>query len=125
MKTNLVREDDFKERRKKIAHLSDEELQAYFWELANKVVDPLIEISRTNTTPSLERSVLLRMGFSSIEAKQLVDKVIAHELIGKGAGHVVYRYQQLNKCSLREAGLALLGDEGWDEVIASWRKNNE
>jgi len=36
------------------------------------VVDPLLEYGRTHTTPSIERSVLLRMGFSSLEAKPLV-----------------------------------------------------
>ncbi len=39
------------------------------------IVAPLIEEARTHTTPSIERSVLLRMGFSSIEAKALVARM--------------------------------------------------
>lgn len=43
------------------------------------------------TSPAVERSVLLRMGFSSIEAKAIVDGCIEHNLIAHGAGNVIYR----------------------------------
>ena len=65
----MKRDDDFAERRKHIADLSDDELYARFWELTTQVVTPLYELGRTNTTPSVERSVLLRMGVSSLDAK--------------------------------------------------------
>ena len=70
--------------------MNDEELKTYFWQLAQQVVDPLLEYGRTHTTPSIERSVLLRMGFSSLEAKPLVEYAIANDLIGHGVGNVVY-----------------------------------
>ena len=61
----MKRADDFETRRQHLRAMSDEELKAYFWKLAQQTVDPLLEYGRTHTTPSVERSVLLRMGFSS------------------------------------------------------------
>ena len=54
----MRRDDDFAVRRQHIANLTDEELYAKFWELTDKVVDPLLELGKKNTTPSVERSVL-------------------------------------------------------------------
>lgn len=124
MKTNQTRTDDFPTRRAHLASLSDTALKNRFWELANQAVLPMIDLAKTHTSPSIERSVLLRMGFSSLEAKALVDKVILHQLIGKGAGHVVYRFSLLQNCSVRAAGLALLHDQGWDEIKAYWGRKS-
>ena len=63
----MKRADDFEQRRQHIANLTDEELYNRFWELTAQVVDPLLELGRKNTTPSVERSVLLRMGVSSLD----------------------------------------------------------
>ncbi|NLD25747.1 MAG: ornithine aminomutase [Acholeplasmataceae bacterium] len=115
-----ARNDDFETRRQHLQNLSDAELKDYFWDLAAKVVDPLIELARTNTTKAIERSVLLRMGFSSLEAKDLVDKVLDHGLLGKGAGHIVYRLAKLKNCPLREAGLRLLNDQDWELILSSF-----
>ena len=114
MKGYLKREDDFLERRKHLASLSDDELKARFWELVGFAVDPLLEIARTHTSPSIERSILLRMGFSSIEAKPLVEMAIDRDLIGKGVGHLVYKAAKQNNISIREAGLAMLDGGLWD-----------
>jgi len=107
----------FEERRKHLANLSDDELKERFWELGEKIVEPLLELGKVNTSPSIERSVLLRMGFSSLEANQIVDGVLARNLLGKGAGHVVYRLSREKDISIRAAGLALCGDEYWDDVV--------
>jgi D-ornithine 4,5-aminomutase subunit alpha len=115
-----TRVDDFEKRRNHLKNLSNEELKSYFWKLAYKTVEPLIELAQTHTSPAIERSVLLRMGFSSLEAKALVEKVIDHQLIGKGAGHIVYRLSKLNNLSIREAGLMLLNDQGWEEIHSSF-----
>lgn len=64
------------ERRKHLEGLSDEELKNRFFSLAEQIVDPMIELSKKSTTPSVERSVLLRMGFSSLEAMDLVNHVL-------------------------------------------------
>lgn len=112
----MRREDDFEERRKHLANLSESELETYFWELAEKIVDPLVNLAYNNTTPSIERSVLLRMGFSSIEAKSIVENAIDRGLIGKGVGNIVYKYSKHKSLGIREAGLKLIDPNSWDEV---------
>ena len=37
----MKRADDFQERRKHLANLTEEELEQRFWELAEKIVDPI------------------------------------------------------------------------------------
>ena len=120
MDKHKTRIDDFSDRRKHLANLSDNELKRIFWDLADKATSPLIDLANKNTSPAIERSVLLRMGFSSLEAASIVEKVINHNLIGKGAGHVVYRYSQLQKSTIREAGLNLINDLGWKNVMDSF-----
>lgn len=110
--------DDFSERRAHLANLSDEELKQRFWDLASQIVEPMLELGRKNTSPSIERSVLLRMGFSSIEAKEIVNKVIDRGLMGKGAGHVVYKLAKEKDMSIRDAGVALANGQYWDEVVS-------
>lgn len=108
--------DDFQDRRAHLANLSDEELKLRFWRLANEIVQPMLDLGRKNTSPSIERSVLLRMGFSSLEAKEIVNGVIDKGLMGKGAGHVVYKFAKKKNISVREAGVMLVNGQGWDEV---------
>ena len=114
----MKRADDFETRRQHLRSMSDEELKAYFWKLAQQTVDPLLEYGRTHTTPSVERSVLLRMGFSSLEAKPIVEGAIAHNLIGHGAGNIVYRLSKSTGMSIRDAGVALSKGEMWDQAVA-------
>lgn len=116
MKGYTKREDDFQTRRKHLENLSDEALNERFWSLVEKTVDPLLELAKTHTSPSVERSVLLRMGFSSIEAKPLVEMAIDRELIAKGVGHCVYKVAKENELSIREAGLAMLEGKYWDTL---------
>ena len=116
MKGYLKREDDFQTRRAHLSELTDEQLHEGFWSLIEQTVDPLLDMAKTHTSPSVERSVLLRMGFSSIEAKPLVDMAIDKGLIGKGVGHIVYRAAANNGLSIREAGLELLNDRLWDTL---------
>ena len=112
----MKRADDFETRRQHLRAMSDEELKAYFWKLAQQTVDPLLEYGRTHTTPSVERSVLLRMGFSSLEAKPIVEGAIAHNLIGHGAGNIVYRVSRETGLGIRETGLKLAQGELWDKA---------
>ena len=116
----MERKDDFKERRAHLAGLSEEELEQRFWELTEKLMDPMVELARTHTTPSIERSVLLRMGFSSLEAKSIVEKTVDHGLIGKGAGHVVYKVAQAEQLNIRAAGLKLAAGELWEVAEQSF-----
>jgi D-ornithine 4,5-aminomutase subunit alpha len=117
MKGFLKRDDDFSVRREKIAGLSDEALKAKFWADIEKIVDPLLDLARTHTSPSIERSVLLRMGFSSLEAKPLVEGAIDRGLIGHGVGHVVYRIAKEKQLDLRRAGLEMIDGQHWDDAM--------
>ena len=118
------RADDLNERRAHLAKLSDQELYERFWSLASDIVDPLLELGRKNTSPAIERSVLLRMGFSSIEAKAIVDGVIDRGLMGKGAGHVVYKLAKAKNISVREAGVALADGKMWQEAADLFKGGN-
>jgi D-ornithine 4,5-aminomutase subunit alpha len=119
----LKRADDFNERRVHLANLSDQELYDRFWELAGKIVDPLLELGKKNTTPSVERSVLLRMGFSSLEAKPLVDGAMDRNLMRKGVGHIVYRVAKDKNLSIREAGLSMIEGKYWDYALEVFGKD--
>lgn len=116
------RVDDFEVRRAHLKELSDKELYDRFWQLATDIVKPMLELGKKNTSPSIERSILLRMGFSSLEAKPIVEGVIDRGLMGKGAGHVVYKLAKEKNISIREAGLMLVEGEGWDEVVCLFNK---
>ncbi len=119
------RQDDFEVRRKHLQELSDQQLKDRFWQLASQIVDPMVELGRKNTTPSIERSILLRMGFSSLEVKPILEGVMERGLIGKGAGHVVYKLATEKGITVREAGLMLINGEGWDEVIELFHNNEK
>jgi D-ornithine 4,5-aminomutase subunit alpha len=110
------RPDDFEQRRRRLAAMSDEELHAHFWNLAEKIVDPLIEEARTHTTPSIERSVLLRMGFSSIEAAELVAQLGKRQLLGRGVGRIILELAKAKGISVRKAGCALIDGRYWQEL---------
>lgn len=117
----MKRTDDFQERRKHLAHLTDQELYQRFWQLTEQVVDPLLDLGRNNTSPSIERSVLLRMGVSSLEAKPIVEGCMDRGLMGKGTGHVVYKLAKEKNISIKEAGSMLAEGKGWEEVVALFR----
>jgi D-ornithine 4,5-aminomutase subunit alpha len=110
------RTDDFSSRRAHLRPLSDEELHVYFWSLADKLVAPLIAEARTHTSPSIERSVLLRMGFSSVEAKSLVDRMGERGLLGHGAGRQLFELAKALGVSVREAGTAVLAGQHWEKL---------
>ncbi len=114
----MKRTDDYLERREHLKDLNDEQLKERFWELAEKIVDPLLVLGTKNTTPAVERSVLLRMGFSSLEVKPIVEGVMSKGLMGKGCGNVVWRLSKKLGISIKEAGTGLANGNYWDEVDA-------
>ncbi|MDD6646187.1 MAG: ornithine aminomutase subunit alpha [Firmicutes bacterium] len=113
----MKRADDFEQRRQHIANLTDEELYNRFWELTAQVVDPLLELGRKNTTPSVERSVLLRMGVSSLDTQKIVEGCMDRGLMGHGTGHVVYKLSKAKNISIKEASEKLAAGECWDEAV--------
>lgn len=42
-------------------------------------------------------------------------------LMGKGAGHVVYKLAQAKGISIKEAGAMLAKGDAWDEAVALFR----
>jgi D-ornithine 4,5-aminomutase subunit alpha len=112
----MEREDDFKVRRTHLKKLSDQELHETFWNLVEKIVTPLVEEAGSHTTPSIERSVLLRMGFSSLECRDLVERMREQGLLGHGAGRLVLELSRRKGISIVEAGEALLQGHYWDEL---------
>lgn len=112
----MMKQTKFEERRQKLIPLSNDELNKRFWDLTEQIVQPLVEMARTHTTPSIERSVLLRGGLSSLEAAKIVQLAFEKGLLGLGAGHLVLRLSQKRNISFIEAGRKLAGNIGWDEV---------
>ncbi|MDR2650585.1 MAG: ornithine aminomutase subunit alpha [Clostridiales bacterium] len=112
----MNRTDDFTERREHLKDMSDARLRDYFWELVEKAVDPLLKLGYENTSPSIERSVLLRMGFSSTEVKPIVEEAQVRGLLCHGAGNIVYKLAKHKGIGIREAGLALRDGRLWDET---------
>ena len=132
----MKRADDFQERRKHLANMTDEELFNHFWAVTEQVVDPLLELGRKNTTPSVERAVLMRMGVSSLDTQKIVNhcmgissmdtKAIVEGcmdkgLMGKGAGHVVYKLAKAKGIEIKEAAALLAAGEAWDEAAALFK----
>jgi D-ornithine 4,5-aminomutase subunit alpha len=103
-----ARNDDYEKRSTHLINKTDQELKTYFYELLDQMIDPILDLAYTHTSPSIERSILLRMGFSSIEAKALVDLILEQNLIAHGAGHVILKYAKINELDIRDAGLKLL-----------------
>ncbi len=101
----------FEERRKKYQQMSDEELKSLFWALCDDLVAPIVDLARTHTSPSIERSVLLRMGVDSQTAHGVVDRVYQAGLLGKGAGHVLLRLADKKGIDIKGAADAVMADK--------------
>lgn len=112
----MKRADDFNTRREQLKDLTDEQLYERFWSLTEQIVDPLVELAKTHTSSSIERSVLLRMGFSSLEASQIAEEGLKAGLLGKGLGNVVLKYGKYKNIPYLEAGRELASGKGWIEV---------
>jgi D-ornithine 4,5-aminomutase subunit alpha len=90
--------------------LPDEELKQRFWSLCEQVVEPMVDLARTHTSPSIERSVLLRMGIDSVSSQGVVSTIHDAGLLGKGAGHVLLRLARRQGTDVRAAAAAVLAD---------------
>jgi D-ornithine 4,5-aminomutase subunit alpha len=101
----------FEKRREELKQMSDEQLKARFWELCNQVVEPIVDLARTHTSPSIERAVLLRMGIDSVSCHGVVDRIYEAGLLGKGAGQVVLKLAQKRGSDLPGAAAAIIEDK--------------
>ena len=109
--------DDFKERSKHLQNMTDEQLEKYFWELIEKTVNPMVDLAEKHTTKSIERAVLLRMGFNSLQANVLVDKIFEKNLLSKGAGHIIWKVAKNNNLDVIEAGKQMIEGKYWEEAV--------
>jgi D-ornithine 4,5-aminomutase subunit alpha len=116
----MAREDTYLQIRGHLAELSDEQLEARFWALAQQVVDPLVELARTHTSPSIERSVLMRMGVDSPTCMAVVGECEKRGLLGHGCGSVVLHCAREWSVTEPEAARRLAAGEGWDVVEQKW-----
>lgn len=98
----------FEKRRGELKAMSEEQLKAGFWALCNQVVEPIVDLAKTHTSPSIERAVLLRMGVDSVSSHGVVDRIHEAGLLGKGAGHVVLKLSQKTGKDVRGAAAAIL-----------------
>jgi len=118
----MVREDTFDHAHQYLSGLTDEELQMRFWHLAEEIVDPLVELARTHTSPSIERSVLMRMGIDTPTCVAVVGECEKRGLLGHGAGHVVLVVMQALAIDPPAAArkLADLDEQAWAVVDEKW-----
>jgi D-ornithine 4,5-aminomutase subunit alpha len=116
----MVRPDTYQEVRKHLAGLDERQLEVRFWELSEECVAPLVELARTHTSPSIERSVLMRMGVDSRTCMAVVAECEKRGLLGHGAGHVVWVCMQAWGSTAPEAAAKLAAGDGWDVVEAKW-----
>lgn len=119
------RKDDYLEKAKKYQNFTDKELEEKFWKLVDEVVDPLVELSKTHTTPSIERSVLLRMGFNSLEAKKIVDIIYEKNLLSKGAGNVILKLSKRQNISIKEAGHSIINGKNLDLIVSLFEEGEK
>lgn len=101
----------FKQRREELKQMTDEQLKAHFWELCDQLVAPLVDLARTHTSPSIERSILLRMGIDSLSSQGVVERIYQAGLLGKGAGHVLLELSRQQGTDIKGAAAAILEDK--------------
>jgi len=116
----VAREDTFRVAREHLQGVSEEALETRFWELAKQCVDPLVELARTHTSPSIERSVLMRMGIDSRTCMAVVGECEKRGLLGHGAGHVLLVCMREWSCDAPTAAARLASGEGWEIPAAKW-----
>jgi D-ornithine 4,5-aminomutase subunit alpha len=115
-----MREDTYLQDRAHLAGLTDEQLEARFWALSEQIVAPLVELARTHTSPSIERSVLMRMGIDSRTCMAVASECEKRGLLGHGVGLVVGHWATTWRCPAPEAARRLAAGEGWETVEQKW-----
>jgi len=119
----MARADESLAWRTHLAEYTDEQLETIFWDLVEQIVDPLVALARTHTSPSIERSVLMRMGIDSPTCNAVVNEVDKRGLLGHGAGHLVWHCANEWGVDVRAAAAKLARGEGWETVDAKWGPN--
>lgn len=118
----IYRADNYKERSEHLRNLSETELDDLFWKLAGEIVAPLLELAKTHTSPSIERSVLLRMGLDSFQADAVVSKARESGLLGKGVGNLILRYARDFSLRIEDAVFQLSTGIGWEHLVKVFKR---
>jgi len=113
--------EKFQAEKERLEKLTDEELNLLFWQKAEEIVNPLIDLAKTHTSPSIERSVLLRMGFNSLEAKVIVEGIFERDLLGKGAGNILLTMSKKADKDFLTYGKELVQGSHWDEIEKKYK----
>lgn len=100
----------FEARQAELNQLGDDELKARFWALCAELMTPVADLARTHTSPSIERSVLLRMGIDSVSSHGVVDRCHEAGLLSKGAGHCVLKVAARHDLDVRAAAATIIED---------------
>lgn len=108
---NNERQNNFEARQKELMKLTDQELKDKFWQLCNKAVEPMVESGKKYTSPSIERSILLRMGIDSVSSQAIVSRIKEAGLLKKGAGNVVLKVSKKLDTSILDAGQKIINDD--------------
>ena len=103
----MKRADDFAVRRQHIANLTDEELYAKFWELTDKVVDPLLELVDKN---EMAMSAGVELSYLGTKHQAEIYKVIESE-----SPPSIAQASKLRKCA--EEGV--LDDKMIESILSS------
>ena len=101
----------FETRREELKKMTDDQLKERFWHLCDTLVEPIVELARTHTSPSIERAVLLRMGIDSVSSHGVVDRIHEAGLLPKGAGNVLLKLSGKTGQDVRGAAAAILADK--------------
>ena len=117
----MAREDTYLQIRGHLEELTDEQLEARFWDLTRQIVDPLVELARTHTSPTIERSVLMRMGIDSPTCdggRRGVRDARPARPRRRPRGAALRHARGPATCARPHAALA--AGDGWDTVVAKW-----
>lgn len=84
-------------------------LKKRFWSLARDIMTPLAQLASSHTSPSIERSVMMRMGFDSLESQRFVEHLTERGWLCDGAGRVLHDCAATRGVNPRQAYAMMLG----------------
>ncbi|HSL93397.1 MAG TPA: D-ornithine 4,5-aminomutase subunit OraS, partial [Bacillota bacterium] len=76
------------------------------------IVSQLVELAYGHTSPSIERSVLLRLGFDSMAAVSVVKRIEELGLMGHGVGNVLLKLARTMNIELFQAAEVIVTEDG-------------
>lgn len=118
----MKRADDFAERRKHIANLTDQELYDRFWALIRAGGCPAAGAGPQEYHPLGRACRAAADGHLLSGNPEDCGGLYGHSLMSHGAGHVVYKLSREKNLSIPEAGHLLAQGKYWDEAAALFKE---